>query len=141
MNASRKNILLFCLIFFNITLSFAQKTIYEWTTHAPGLKVINVEKVNEKVYAATPYEIFYYNTGDNSINKLTKVNGLSDFGINVMRYNPHTDIIFIGYSNANIDIIDKDENIINISDIKNKNILGNKNINDVYFIDDKAYLC
>ncbi len=141
MNIRKKNILLFYLIFFNVVLSFAQIPIYQWTTHVPGMKVINVEKVHERIYAATPYELYYYNTGDNSINKLTKVNGLSDFGIDVMRYNPHTDMILIGYSNANIDIIDNDGNIINISDIKNKYILGNKSINDVYFIDDKAYLC
>ena len=137
----KKYIALFCLIFVNIISSHAQKRIHEWTTHVPGMKVINVEKVGEKIYAATPYELFYYNTGDNSINKLTKVNGLSDFGINVMGYNPHTNMLIIGYSNANIDIIDKNGNIINISDIKNKNILGNKNINSIYFIDDKAYLC
>ena len=136
----RKYITLFCLIFFSITSSYAQKHIHEWTTHVPGSKVINVEKVGDIIYAATPYEIFYYNTGDNSINKLTKVNGLSDFGINVMRYNPYTDMIFIGYSNTNIDIIDKDGKIINISDIKNKNILIDKSINDVYFVEDKAYL-
>ena len=136
----RKYITLFCLIFFSITSSYAQKNIHEWTTHVPGSKVINVEKVGDIIYAATPYEVFYYNTGDNSINKLTKVNGLSDFGINVMRYNPHTDMIFIGYSNTNIDIIDKDGKIINISDIKNKNILIDKSINDVYFVEDKAYL-
>ena len=141
MNRLSKYIILFCLIFFNITSSFAQKTIYQWTTHAPGAKVINIEKVGDIVYAATPYEIFYYNTDDNSINKLTKVNGLSDFGISVMRYNPHTGMIFIGYTNTNIDIIDRDKNITNISDIKNKNILGSKSINDVYFIEDKAYLC
>lgn len=136
-----KYILLAYVIFFNLITSFAQTAINEWTTHAPGLKVINVEKVNEKIYAATPYEVFYYNTHDNSINKLTKVNGLSDFGINVMRYNPKTQMIFVGYSNTNIDIIDRNERIINISDIKNKNILGNKSINDVYFIDDMAYVC
>ena len=141
MNILKKSIILFNLILFNITLSYSQSAIHEWTTHTPGLKVINIEKVNEKIYAATPYEIFYYNTDDNSINKLTKVNGLSDFGINVMRYNPHTNMIFIGYTNANIDIIDRDGEIINISDIKNKSILGNKSINDVYFIEDKAYLC
>ena len=137
----KRHIILFCLIFFSITSLFAQKVIHEWTTHVPGLKVINVEKRGEIIYAATPYEIFYYNTGDNSINKLTKVNGLSDFGINVMRYNPHADMILIGYSNSNIDIIDNKNNIINISDIKNKSILGDKNINEVYFIEDKAYLC
>ena len=128
MNICKKNILLFCLIFFNATLSFAQKTIYQWTTHAPGSKVINVEKVHDKIYAATPYELFYYNTSDNSINKLTKVNSLSDFGISVMRYNHNTDMILIGYSNSNIDIIDNNGNITNISDIKHKNILVDKSI-------------
>lgn len=141
MNTLMKNIILLCLIFFNIIPSFSQTAIHQWTTHAPGAKVINVEKVHEKIYAATPYEIFYYNTGDNSINKLTKVNGLSDFGISVMRYNPHNEKIFIGYSNCNIDIIDKDENITNINDIKLKNILADKVINDVYFIDNLAYVC
>lgn len=138
----RKNFIpLFCLIFFNIITVFGQVPIGHWTTHAPGAKVINVEKVHEKIFAATPYEIFYYNTGDNSINKLTKVNGLSDFGVSVMRYNPATDQILVGYSNANIDIIDKDDNVTNINDIKIKDILADKIINDVYFIDKLAYVC
>lgn len=138
----RKNFIpLFCLIFFNIITVFGQVPIGHWTTHAPGAKVINVEKVHEKIFAATPYEIFYYNTGDNSINKLTKVNGLSDFGVSVMRYNPATDQILVGYSNANIDIIDKDDNVSNINDIKIKDILADKIINDVYFIDKLAYVC
>lgn len=136
-----KNIIsLTCLVLLSLS-SFAQMAINEWTTHVPGLKVINIEKADDIVYAATPYEVFYYNTGDNSINKLSKVNGLSDFGIDVMRYNPHTDMVFIGYSNTNIDIIDKNKDIINLNDIKNKNIIGNKKINDVYFIDDIAYVC
>ena len=80
-----KYISIICLILFNVATSFAQTALPQWTTHAPGMKVINVEKVDEKIYAATPYEVFYYNTGDNSINKLSKVNGLSDFGISVMR--------------------------------------------------------
>lgn len=119
----------------------AQTPIHHWTTHTPGMKVINVEKVNEKIYSATPYEVYYYNTNDNSINKLSKVNGLSDFGISVMRYNQKTGMILIGYSNANIDIIDKNEKITNINDIKNKNILVDKTINDIYFIEDLAYVC
>lgn len=138
---SKKNIFLLCFMVLCVMSGFGQMKINEWRTHAPGLCVINVEKVDKRIYAATPYEIFYYNIDDNSINKLTKVNGLSDFGIGVMRYNPKTDMLFIGYSNANIDIVDNDGNIINLNEIKNKNILGNKNINDVYFIDDKAYVC
>lgn len=119
----------------------AQTPIHHWTTHTPGMKVINVEKVNDKIYTATPYEVYYYNTKDNSINKLSKVNGLSDFGISVMRYNQKTGMILIGYSNANIDIIDKNGKIVNINDVKNKNILVDKTINDIYFIEDMAYVC
>ena len=129
---SKKNIFLLCFMVLGVMSGFGQMKINEWRTHAPGLCVINVEKVDKRIYAATPYEIFYYNLDDNSINKLTKVNGLSDFGIGVMRYNTKSNMLFIGYSNANIDIVDDDGNIINLNEIKNKNILGNKNINDVY---------
>lgn len=140
-NMLNKYITSIILILTCFATCFAQTPIHHWTTHTPGMKVINVEKVNEKIYTATPYEIYYYNTNDNSINKLSKVNGLSDFGISVMRYNQETNMILIGYSNANIDIIDKDGKIININDIRNKNILVDKTISDIYFIKDMAYVC
>lgn len=136
-----KKSLFFCLIFINILSSYAQTAIHQWTTHAPGLKVINVDKVHDRIYAATPYEVFYYNKSDNSINKMTKVNGLSDFGISVMRYYPSKDIILVGYSNANIDIINKDGKIVNVSDIKNKNILADKTIHDFFFDGNLVYVC
>lgn len=94
-----------------------------------------------KVFAATPYDIYYYNTADNSINHISKVNGLSDIGINVIRYNKTTDVMFVGYSNTNIDIIDNQDNTINIPDIYNKYILGEKTINDVFFNGNNAYVC
>lgn len=136
----KKIIAIIFILCLGVTNISAQTAIHQWTTHTPGMKVINVEIMQDKIFAATPYEIFYYNTGDNSINKLSKINGLSDFGINIMRYNSHSNLIFVGYSNANIDLIDKDGKIINISDIKNKNILADKTINDVFFVDDLAYL-
>lgn len=127
------------LLIFNI-LSSAQQ-IGGWKTHTPGMQVDNVDVMHEKIFAATPYDIFYLNTYDNSINRLTKVNGLSDYGVDVMRYSSSADVIFVGYSNANIDIIDRDENIFNIVDIKNKNIIGNKTINNVFFNGKIAYAC
>ena len=137
----KKYLSLLNLIIFCITATYAQVGIHHWETHAPGMKVISVDVMHEKIFAATPYEVFYYNTGDNSINKLSKVNGLNDFGVNVIRHNPNNDLLFIGYSNTNIDIIDNQGNIKNLSDIKDKNILGNKTINDVYFIEELAYVC
>jgi len=136
----KKNVFLLAIsLIFNILCNAQQ--IGEWMTHTPGMKVISVDVMHDNVFAATPYDVFYLNTNDNSINRMTKVNGLSDFGVDVMRYSPTADMVFIGYSNTNIDIIDKNENIYNIVDIKEKNILGNKVINNVFFNEKMAYVC
>ena len=138
---TKKYLSIICLILTTFATCYAQTAIHQWTTHAPAMKVISVDIMNDNIFAATPYEIFYYNTNDNSINKLSKVEGLSDFGISVMRYNTNTGHIFVGYTNANIDLINKNYDVINISDIKNKNIIGDKTINDVFFVDNFAYVC
>ena len=115
-------------------------SIGQWRTHLPYQKVIAVEPIGSKIYAATEFELFYYDTQDNSINILNKINGLSDIGISTMRYNESQRKLFVAYTNANVDLIDAEGNVTNMSDIKDKNIVGNKNINHVYFDGDLAYV-
>ena len=124
------------------SLSFAQDgvSIGNWRTHLPYQKVIAVEPVGSKIYAATQFELFYYDTEDNSIHILNKINGLSDIGISTMGYNSSQRKLFVAYTNANVDLIDSEGNIKNMSDIKDKNIVGNKNINHVFFNGDLAYV-
>ncbi len=135
-----KRILLLLAILSSTFIVNAQK-IGEWVTHTPGLKVVSVDLMNDNVFAATPYDVYYYNTIDNSINRLSKVNGLSDIGISIIRYNPSADIMFVGYTNTNIDIIDNQGDVVNIPDIYNKYILGDKVINNVFFNSNFAYVC
>jgi len=135
----KKISLLIAVLALNIT-TFAQK-IGEWTAHTPGKDVICVEIMHDNIYAATPHDIFYYNTNDNSINHLSKVNGLSDIGISIIKYSASQDILFVGYTNTNIDIIDNQGDIVNIPDIHNKYILGNKTINNVFMHEHLAYVC
>lgn len=114
--------------------------IGNWRTHLPYQRVIDVEPVGNKVYAATQFELFYYDTEDNSINILNKINGLSDIGISKIAYNESQRKLFVAYTNANVDLIHNDGTIKNMSDIKKKDIVGNKNINNVYFDGDLAYV-
>jgi len=111
----------------------------DWRTHLPYQKVIDVDVVGSKVYAATPYDLFIYDNTDNSISLLNKVNGLSDIGISAIRYNPENDVLLVAYTDANVDLISS-EGIINISDIKDKDLIGNKTIYDIMFIGKYAYL-
>ena len=133
---------LFIAVWLITSLSFAQDgvSIGNWRTHLPYQKVIAVEPIGNKIYAATPFELFYYDTQDNSINILNKINGLSDIGISTIRYNESQRKLFVAYTNVNVDLIDADGNIKNMSDIKDKNIVGNKYINHVFFDGDLAYV-
>lgn len=113
--------------------------IGQWRTHMPYQKVIDVEVLGSKVYAATDYELFTYDKEDNSLQILNKINLLSDIGISKIRRNEALDLLVVAYTNANIDLIDRQGNVTNMSDIKDKNILGKKTINNITFKDDLAY--
>ena len=122
--------------------AFAQSdiSIGNWRTHLPYQKVIKVEQFDGNIYAATEYELFFYDAEDNSINILNKINGLSDIGISTIAYNDSQRKLFVAYTNANVDIIDTEGNVTNMSDIKDKTILGNKTINNVHMKGDLAYV-
>lgn len=118
---------------------FSQIAIGEWRDHLPYNRAISVADAGEKIYCATEFSLFYFDQNDQSINRMSKVNGLSDIGISAIGYNPEYNTLLIAYTNTNIDLV-KDGDIINISDIKRKQILGKKTINNIYFSDSLAYL-
>jgi len=134
-------LILFFLICLFPTLVISQgSAIGTWRTHLTYSKVIDIAIVGDNIYAATPYSIFSYNKLDNSINRLDKVKGLNDVGISKIDFNENTNEILVAYTNANLDIIQSNGTVINISDIKEKEILGNKTINNITFKNHFAYL-
>ena len=136
-----RSILISGILTFISIISFGQKIgIGEWRTHLPYNKVIDVAITGDVVFAATEYSLFTYNTQNNEISRFDKIKGLSDVGISKIGYNPDQDAILVAYTNTNLDIIHSDGEIINIPDIKDKDILGNKTINNILFKDDYAYL-
>lgn len=114
--------------------------IGQWRTHMPYQRLIDVELLGSKVFAATEYELFSYDKDDNSLKVLNKINGLSDIGISAIRRNEIMNLLMVAYANANIDLIDENGNVYNMSDIKDKTILGNKSINDIVFNNELAYI-
>lgn len=119
--------------------SFSQDvSIGFWKDYMSYSKATKVEVGDNKTYCVTDGALYYLNQEDQSINRMSKVSGLSDIGINDVKFNNYTKQLIIVYSNCNIDIIEN-ETVINISDIKRKEISGLKQINDIYFDENKAY--
>jgi streptogramin lyase len=114
-------------------------SIGEWRDELPYREAIAIGVSDNTVYGVTPFSLFTLNKDDRTMRRYSKINGLSDFGISTLEYSKEKDVVFVAYENTNIDLI-KNGNIINISDIKRKQVLGKKTINNVYFDEEIAYL-
>lgn len=138
----KKSFIFFCILALS-SISFSQEyspgAIGQWKDYLPYKNAISVAEGSGKIYCATEGGLFSYNKTDNSIERMTKVTGLSDIKFSIVRYNTYNNILLVGYDNGSIDLI-ADNTIINIADIKNKPNLGNKNINNVHFVGHYAYL-
>ncbi|MDP4953577.1 MAG: hypothetical protein NWQ53_08025, partial [Flavobacteriales bacterium] len=123
----------------SFTSLLAQIPVGTWRDHLPYEESIDVSIGSNKIFAATPYSVFYYSLEDNSIMTFSKTNGLSESSISSIAYLNSSDILVIGYTSGNVDLI-LGESIVNISDIKQSSFVGNKRINDILLLDGKAYL-
>jgi len=91
------------------------------------------------VYCSTTGGLFYYNLEDHLLEKVSKVDGLSDNGVSAMRWSSELGTLILAYENSNLDII-RDGLVVNIPDIMKKQITGDKSIYDIYYQGQKAYL-
>ena len=112
----------------------------DWRDHLPYSNVIDVATAPNRAYAATSYSLFYYDIDEYLVTRLSKVEGISDIGISAIEYSDQYNLLVVSYTNANIDLISYDGDLINIPDIKRKNIVGNKSINNITLHGDYAYL-
>ena len=117
--------------------------IGEWRTHLPYRNGLSVTQADNDVYWATGLSVLKMNKASLTIEKLDRLNALTDVGVNLVRYNKAAKTLFVAYENNNIDLIRSDDNVknLNLPDIKNNSsILGDKTIYDASFVNDTAYL-
>jgi len=127
------------LFLLSLADGFSQIPIGNWREHLPYNQAIAVaDDGTDRVYAATPFSLFYYSRADESINKISSVNKLSDIGVSTIAFDMVSKTLVIGYENGNIDLMHEDK-IFNISDIKRKQMIGGKNINHIMFYEGKTY--
>ena len=113
--------------------------IAEWRVHLPHTGVKTLDFTGTTVFAGTQINGFYFHRDDNSFEILSTTNYLNDIIISKARYHSALNMLMLGYENGNIDIIQGGATI-NIQDIKRKNIVGSKRINNITFEGNFAYL-
>lgn len=131
----------FLLSFLLISLGLQAQDgpIGQWTTHFSFQSARSVAYNGDDYIYAADNSLYRYSIEEQSFDIFSKVNGLSDIGVKLMRYNQIDDYLLIVYDNGNIDLL-IDNNFINLPDIKNLNTSGSKNINEVFFYNSLIYL-
>jgi len=101
--------------------------------------ITSLAQSGDIVYALTDGKLFIYNNSDESLEEYIKESGNTD--ITHITYNTKNKFLFITRSDANIELLYENKSFENIPDLKNyagQNI--DKTINDIYIIDDLAFL-
>ena len=132
--------LLLSIVIFSIVFQLnAQRRQGSWQDYLSFSNATKIAVTGSKIYCSTEGGLFYYDRDDNSIQKFSGVNGLTDFGIQTIAWNESSQVLVVAYKNSNIDLV-SESGVVNLSDIKRKQITGDKNIYNISFSEDEAYL-
>jgi hypothetical protein len=117
----------------------AQIAVGEWRTHLPYQSANIVMVTDTRVFCSSTGGLFTYGLSDNSLETLSKTDGLSDNGVVAMNWSEENQLAVLAYGNANLDMM-RNNRFINIPDILKKQIPGDKTVYNIAFIGGKAYL-
>lgn len=128
-----------CLLACTLGITAKDIELGEWRSHFSYSQGQSIEKVENQIFAVASGSLFSYGLKDNSIVTYSKKDGLHDVGITLIRYSALYNVLVICYENGNIDL-KRDNEFMNVPDIKIKTITGSKKINNITFKDKFAYL-
>ena len=141
MNFFNKKIL-HIFFFTNCFFSYSQNPIGipmgTWRTHYDYSNVKLITHFNNKLFGSSSKGFYYYDFEDNSVNKLSNIDGLSSSGVSSMHSS--STALILGYNNGFLDIIYKDGKIktMDLFPLLNNNELS-KTVNDIFLYDDLIY--
>ena len=123
----------------NCQLSIAQ--IGTWRAYMSYYEPQQIVKAGSNtLFVRASNSLYSYHLNDHSITTYDKVNTLSDTYISYIAWSQQAKRLIITYQDGNIDLMDLQENVINISGLYNKLITGDKNVSSIRIDGIYAYL-
>ncbi len=136
----KKLLLLLSCVLFIAHYALSQSAIGSWQTHISYTNISQITQSKEKIYGLSTGALFSVDKNDDIVETYSKISGLNDNNIHLIEYSEFNNILFIAYKNSNIDLMSENGSIINISDIYRKNMSGSKQINNICFHNNLAYI-
>lgn len=119
-------------------LSFAQ--IGTWHNYLSYSDIQQIQAAGDDLFVMASNGLYQYNKNDQSIVTYDKTNGLSDTNITFIKWCQQAKKLVVAYSDSNIDLVETNGTVTNISDIYSKAITGGKTIYGITIRNQYAYL-
>ena len=105
-----------------------------WKAYMAYSDIQEIQKAGDELFVMASNDLYQYNLNDQSIYTYDKANGLSDTDIRHIKWCPEAKRLIVVYQNSNIDLVETDGDIINISDLYTKAITGDKTVNSILIV-------
>ena len=135
MNCRKSLALLLCML----SLCVNAQQLGTWKLHLSYYIATKSEAGGSTIYSLMNGNLLSYDTEDGEVRTYDHMDILSDAGIAYIAYSNEADKLLIVYNNGNIDLLDKDDNVQNLSSLKDKTML-NKEVANVSIAGSMAYL-
>jgi hypothetical protein len=128
----------FLLSVFSFTIS-SQVAMGKWNTHFAYNSVNQIAQSDNKIYAVSNGALFSVDKLDANMEFYSKLSGLSDANISRIEFDSVNKQLLIIYDDGNIDVLSSG-GVLNIPDFYNKQMSSSKEVNQIQFYNNKAYL-
>ena len=111
-----------------------------WRNYLSYAEIQQIQVAGNDIFVMASNGLYQYNKTDQSIVTYDKVNGMSDVTIKHIRWCQQAKRLVVAYDNANIDLVETNGTITNISDLYHKTITDDKTISSIRIDGQYAYL-
>lgn len=133
----RKFLTVLLFLFVGTCLQAAQ--IGSWKVYLSYHNATKNVAVGKTIYTVANGDLFSYSTEDTEVRTYDNLGILNDIDISFIGYSQEAKKVILVYSNSNIDLLDADDNVLNLSALKDKSVFG-KEISGMCIYGSVAYL-
>ena len=132
--------LIFSLTHFLVFLMTANAQVGTWRAYIAYYEPQQIVKGSNQLFVLASNGLYSYNLTDQSITTYDKMTSLSDTHVNLIAWNTAASRLIIVYDNSNIDLMDQNGRVTNISGLYSKSMTQDKTVNSIYINGVYAYL-
>lgn len=100
-----KSLLLPLFLLIHVISQGQLQPVGQWRDHLPYQQAIAVERQQQTLWCATPFSVFSVDPSDKSIERFSRISGLTETGVTAIGADPEGNKLVIAYSNSNVDVL------------------------------------